>query len=490
VSRWHDEFDNHPFQGIWNQLQNVTANISVDDIAIATDIQEVARLRKVMKYLENLLEASDKELVPLSTWAQFHKQCQNCLNQVNTYNSNRNIAHLEAANGHLDNLLSYLKPYVVDGKSAARASTMAQKEYNNTVSDHVSSFVEEATTAILKIQNTLREADQVANEIEPIVDKAKQFNDWAFKGIGGEDSLESRIDDWAHEVENTASEISSYHQSLLIKKSDKNSIEHEVKELVRGVNEDSAALKGIISDAKINLKPLNEFNTQVFGAPDSTEAGKQGLKKELEIRRADLEALIGGHETKYSALEAEIESLIPGATTAGLATAYSELKDNAGLSVARFNNLFLASIAGLMLISLFSVVQGFTLIPFNISLMSVLGWEETLKLILQRLPFVLPLVWLALFASQRRSEFHRLEQEYAHKESTAKSYHSFKQQITEMGEAEEHKGLLTQLITSAVETVAFNASATLDKKHGDKLPSQSAIDGAFNLLEKVKGIAK
>ncbi len=487
MSRWHDEFDNHPFQLIWKQLLNITNNISLDGSDIVTDVQEVARLKKVIKYIESLLEACDKELVPLQTWGNFQGQCQNCLQQVSKYHTNRNIVHMSAANGHLDNLLSYLKPYVVDGRGAARASTIAQKEYNKTVSGHISGFVKEANTAISKIHATSKRVDLVAREIEPVVNKVKSFENRVFHD---KNSLEAKIDHWATEVEGTASRIQVYYKSLFTDKSGKNSLESEINELVDNIKDYSNTLENLVDDAESNGSTLEEYCGLIFGNPESNEPKKQGLKKEFEARQSNLEELIDGHKTKYNALVEEVESLIPGATTAGLATAYTALKKKAGSSMRWFSLLFFISLAGLMALSSVFVIQDFTWTPFKISFIGIVSLEDTLKLILQRLPFVAPLVWLALFASKRRSETHRLEQEYAHKESTAKSYHSFKQQITKMGEANEHKGLLTQLITSAVETVAFNASTTLDKKHGDKLPSKAAIDGVLDLFEKAKGIFK
>jgi len=487
VSRWHDEFENHPFQPIWNKIIEATTSIVAHDGGDLLAIQEVARLRKVIQYLINLLGACDKELVPLHTWDNFKNQCDECFSHIETYTLLFDNNSIAMANSSLDNLLSLLKPYVVDGAGAARASIAAQREYNRTVSEHISSFVKDSNTAITRIKGNLKRVNQFASDIELVIKKVKQFEDRVFNG---KKPLEGKIDDWAIEVENTAAHIKDFHNSLFQNEPNRNSIKFDITELVKefaSVHED---LNIKLSRAESSLVPLREYNAQVFGVPNSIEPHEQGLKAEIEVRRSDLKVLIDEHETKHKALEKEIESLVPGATTAGLAAAYTALKKRASWSMFWFNSLFFISIAGLMALSSVFIVKDFTWSPFQISFLSIVSLEDTLKLVLQRLPFIAPLVWLALFASKRRSESHRLEQEYAHKESTAKSYHSFKQQITAMGEADEHKSLLTQLITTAVETVAHNASTTLDKKHGDKLPSQSAIDGMLNLVEKAKGVLK
>jgi hypothetical protein len=52
--------------------------------------------------------------------------------------------------------------------------------------------------------------------------------------------------------------------------------------------------------------------------------------------------------------------------------------------------------------------------------------------ILNKLPIYLPVVWLAYYSSKRRGEAQRLKQEYAHKESLAKSYMGYKDQLEEL----------------------------------------------------------
>ncbi len=97
--------------------------------------------------------------------------------------------------------------------------------------------------------------------------------------------------------------------------------------------------------------------------------------------------------------------------------------------------------------------------------------------LLFKLPLYVPLVWLALYASKRRSENQRLEQEYAHKEALAKSYSSYKQQIKEL--KQEDQLLLIKLLDSAIAAMANNASDVLDKKHGDSTTSAGISENFY-----------
>ena len=104
-----------------------------------------------------------------------------------------------------------------------------------------------------------------------------------------------------------------------------------------------------------------------------------------------------------------------------------------------------------------------------------------------KLPFLLPVVWLAIFASKRRSEAARLQQEYSHKEALAKSYQSFKIQAEALGR--EDSALESKLLESAIDAIAFNPSSTLnDKRHGDKTPIHQAIESVADSGEKIKEV--
>src|SRR5690606_2016354 len=103
-------------------------------------------------------------------------------------------------------------------------------------------------------------------------------------------------------------------------------------------------------------------------------------------------------------------------------------------------------------------------------------WASVGRSVAHKLPFYAPLVWLAYYASKRRSEFQRLEQEYAHKEALAKSYDSYRKQIEDLsGDSDQ---LMRDLLAKAVSAIAFNASASLDGKHGDKIPMHEIIEKA------------
>lgn len=164
--------------------------------------------------------------------------------------------------------------------------------------------------------------------------------------------------------------------------------------------------------------------------------------------------------------------MLPGATSAGLATAYRELKESFNDSIKNNSRLFYGALFGIFVTALMLITKqvGFWFIEF----IDVSNGAPLFTNLLYKLPILLPLLWLAMFASKRRSEDRRLQQEYSHKEALAKSYQSFKQQIESL--KTEDDALMKQLLEKAITAIAFNASTTLDGKHGDKMPVLEVLD--------------
>lgn len=187
---------------------------------------------------------------------------------------------------------------------------------------------------------------------------------------------------------------------------------------------------------------------------------------------------------KYKALNEEIEGLLPGATSAGLATAYKEMKESFSGPIKKASNVFYISIGLLLLASFILTIDSIGGSENFIKFVTFDKWDSVWKGLAYKTPFYIPIIWLAFYSSKRRSEFQRLQQEYAHKEAFAKSYNSYKNQIEELGD--EDKIMQKDFIKKAVDAIAYNASETLDGKHGDKMPSQNVMEKLIAAITNFK----
>lgn len=181
MSKWIDDFQNHPFQVYWKQIVDLNNDIKADNIAVLTDVEEIARYRKTVSYINQLIQACDPELVPSSTWSNFLGQSKACLAQIDAYQQNRSITYIQNANQNLDNLLSYIAPFVKDGKTAAKASSTAFKEYEKLIKESLSVHTKEIENAVATAQENLDEIKSLNNKSRDFYTEFKEFNDEFFR---------------------------------------------------------------------------------------------------------------------------------------------------------------------------------------------------------------------------------------------------------------------------------------------------------------------
>lgn len=483
MSRWTELFDNHPFQAVWQQILDISDEIVVDDNTIVTSVEEVARFKKVVLFINELLQSCDPELIPISTWDSFHGQSTSCIQHVNNYQSNRNVGYITNANNNLDNLLTYIRPYqVVAGKAAqsARASFFA---YTKTINKNLNSFQEEANLILTELKGFKDKASNALDEADTAKFRIKVLETSYFDN-SEEESLSSKVSRLEQTLDDAYDKIQEYKTKLIDGDSLTESISSEIDGALETANDKSETINTLLNEVKLKVSDFKSFHTVVFGEKNEEGVFEGGLKSEISAREKHLEQFKNQQEIKYKTLNDEIESLLPGATSAGLASAYHDLKVSFDSPIKSYSRLFYGSIFLLMLVAFISVIQEVSL--SNIKFVDVTNLTNLFSNILYKLPLVIPVIWLALFSSKRRSETLRLQQEYAHKEALAKSYQNFKTQIEALGQSDPE--LMKKLLSSAIDAVSKNASDTLDKKHGDKTPVHEGLDGLISSMEKVKKV--
>lgn len=470
MSRWIDSFSNHAFNATWKDLKTQLEKSEVDE-TITASVEELARLKKVITFLDNFLESFEPELVPLSFLDNFNNQAAECRNQINNYNSNNNIGHITNANNNADNLLSYARPYLLSSEALKKSLLGAIRAYTNEIDKHLG-----------KITDTEAEYKKVKQFREEI----EEYYNILFEK-DEEKSIKEQIDTLLKNAEEKYDAINKFYDEILVDETNqsiKTVIIEAKKDILRDVKEANEKLL----DVSGNSEELYKFYTKVFGSKDEDGKIVGGLKQEIEQRIKDLDNFKQEQENIYTKSHERIESLLPGATSAGLAKAYQDMKESFDKPIKNWNLVFVGSII-IMFISTFISFVDIGIVKDNVttwfSFKQMGDFTSTLNNLLFKLPLYAPLIWFAIFASKRRSENQRLQQEYAHKEALAKSYVSYKMQIDELNQ--EDKKLLEKLLDSSINTVSHNASESLDKKHGDFTAIQETIKMTVEQVLKLKG---
>ncbi|OQS56374.1 hypothetical protein ASU4_11560, partial [Actinobacillus suis] len=314
-------------------------------------------------------------------------------------------------------------------------------------------------------------------------------------------------------------------------------IKEQIKNYLSDGKSQNTELHSLKSNSSHILDELSEFYIQIFGKKNEDGDFEGGLKNELEIRKNELDEFKRQQQERYQELNTQIENLLPGATSAGLSSAYHEMYEKFNNEVKDYGKWFYWALG-----ILFIVIIAVTCIHNKSNEINILNQVTTsfttqnnesnepkdssetsnktktelahneskvdnnqtsnvkevslsnrimaiLDSLIYKLPFVLPALWLVLFVSRRRNEAQRLAQEYAHKEALAKSYDSYKQQIEKLSE-ENRNELLPKLMDNMLKAIALNPAETLDKNHKEPTPIEEVLKKKefWDFIEKVKNL--
>ena len=242
----------------------------------------------------------------------------------------------------------------------------------------------------------------------------------------------------------------------------KQPIKKQIDNFLDSIKKRDEKVKEIIDGLEKFYADVKSDEEWLYGEkdPETGERVKAGWKEKAE--------------TDIRQKMVEVSRLLAGATTAGLANSFDEYRQDARESAqwcARFFYFILVVLSGIGAWFYWSSVGD--------------GYEEFFQNLPYRLLVIAPIVWLALVVSKRRSEFFRLEQEYAHKTAIAKSYLSFEEQIEQLGITDN--ALKSDLMQLTLEAISANVATTLEKKHGDNLPMIEVLKTASKKATPKKG---
>jgi soluble cytochrome b562 len=307
------------------------------------------------------------------------------------------------------------------------------------------------------IRNELRESQE---QIDAYL--LELFDDKAGESIRSKiNRISSNIDALVIDLEAKKDEVDAFYVETIsgttTVESTKTKIENahtEIEELLDAANE-------ALTKSEKELAQFKTFYQEVFGEIDDiTKKREGGHRKELIASIKDLAKYKELQSKKYDALFAKIESLLPGATSAGLASAFLTRKEVFAKPNQLWTATFITALLGMFAYSI-ATFQTITTL------------EGALVQILNHLPLYIPVVWLAIYASKRKSENKRLEEEYAHRESLANSFIGYKEQVEQLNKDDTEA--LKEFLNNILNEISKNPSETLDGQHGDSTPLKELI---------------
>jgi hypothetical protein len=176
--------------------------------------------------------------------------------------------------------------------------------------------------------------------------------------------------------------------------------------------------------------------------------------KGLANRADGIEATLEKYESKLAELNTQattqlgtITALLPGATSAGLASAFDSRAGSFRGPKLIWQIIFVGSLLSL-------VGLGVTGIWHALTAATVLTYDELIRLWLMRLPVAGALLWLTLHAARETALAKRLEEDYGYKAAIAASFEGFNQQMSKVEGQTSDGSPLRKLCADTLATIA------------------------------------
>lgn len=247
----------------------------------------------------------------------------------------------------------------------------------------------------------------------------------------------------------------------------------------KGSSDDAAALTSTIAE---HHKTTSEHVVKTEGLLKQVQVGAENVKTVLEhLSKSD--EIATAHEKRVGDLTHElqklvdkVEGLLPGATSAGLASSFNKQRSRFQGPQRQWLIMFVICIAVLFLLALPSFLSavGWASHPIDQS------WTSAWRNLILRLPIMAPVVWLAIYAGRNYMMSLRMEEDYAYKEAISTAFEGYKREMEKItGGENQNPTPLTILCTNILKAIAERPGRIYEGKPRD-----------INLLGEIQGLAE
>ena len=209
--------------------------------------------------------------------------------------------------------------------------------------------------------------------------------------------------------------------------------------------------------ASANLSATNQTVVATQALLTEAQTAQEGLKEVLQhLTKSD--EIATGHEKRVQALTAELQDLIkkvdgllPGATSAGLASSFNKQRSRFGDPQRQWLSTFVICIGLLFVLGLPSFLSAVFGWPHPMDP----SWNAAWRSLTLRLPIVLPIIWLAIYAGRNYMMSLRMEEDYAYKEAISTAFEGYKREMEKFAAGDsENPTPITILCTNVLRAIA------------------------------------
>ncbi|MBS0455381.1 MAG: hypothetical protein JSS14_29125 [Proteobacteria bacterium] len=237
------------------------------------------------------------------------------------------------------------------------------------------------------------------------------------------------------------------------------------------------ATKAARTTAEAESKAVEDLAAEAKEATDSL--------KDLAAKAQTVDERLANYEEQLKNLRAQSEAqlaviigLLPGATSAGLASAFDERRKSFLKPSGRWQWMFVGSLVVLIFLALTGL--------WNVYAAGTpLSYDELFRLWLARLPIAAALIWLALHASREAALAKRLEEDYGYKAAIAASFQGFHKQMSDLTERATPETPLAKLCADTLTTIGSPPGRIYDKHNLTSTPTAEAAQVVKELVQPI-----
>ena len=280
-------------------------------------------------------------------------------------------------------------------------------------------------------------------------------------------------------------------------KNDMDRLVQPLRVTVKAVETELATATSLREQVAGDADTARNLATSIAGMHEQAKAAAESSAEHRDAAKASLESIadatmrVGETHAAVKAYEGElaqlrvdfteirknVEALLPGATSASLASSFRVQKEKFRGPQRRWMWTFIVCMAYLTAISGIGVV-GHWGGPTE-------SWDAILRLIVQRLPLMLPAIWLAIYAGRQYMLAQRLEEDYANKEAISTAFEGYKREMGAIPSSGSAESPLLVLCHTVLTILARRPGRIYEGKIDDVTPFNAVGEGLSKVLPAV-----
>lgn len=424
-------------------------------------------------------------------WAEVVKQTD-ALNII--------LTNIQEFKDQLQDVRNLAESKVSEDESAIKGIRNKTSEYKNKIMDSYN-IAEDTLKNIQEKSVFLEELNHSVQEISSSINNLKSNASKKFKEI--EQIHESILDinkNYDDELEKCTNFVSDSEQKM----SELENIESQIEKTYENIKEITSNMQNFHAKSTERRNQIKELYNEIFGT--KTEDGEEieGLKDELDdcyselnegfeklkndfielknSKEKEFNSFKSLKEADFNDLKNQIQSLLPGAMSAGLSSAYNHKRRLEEKARAKAEGTFNKAIIALVVISLIPVgIASFLLFKTKLDILVVIQYLPQLLGLIA--PIYAPVVWIGLTSSKKVNQSKRLIEEYAHKEAISKTYEGLSKEVSKL---DDEDILKERLLQNIITTNAENPGKLLQNFNKPDYPMLEVIDKFTKLIKSTK----